>query len=150
MKIIITGATGFLGGWTVASLLNKSFDLTIIRNQKSNIKYRENSQYLLNNLNQECKEVFIDLLDYESVEMLIKNIKPDAIIHMAAVVDIPNPPALLLATKGFVDITSILIVVVGTSTVIFTTNCPSKLPVPRNKISNIFFMTIYLYIKCCI
>ncbi len=91
MKVIITGATGFLGGWLVSDLLKDSFDLTILRYRTSQ-KYqasqensRNNSQYSLKNFDQNCKEVFVDLVDYSSVEKVIKETQADAVIHMAAV-----------------------------------------------------------------
>ena len=48
------------------------------------------------------------------------------IVFMAVLVDIPNSPALHVGSKGFSYITSILIVIVGTSSVIFTTNLPKQ------------------------
>ena len=44
MNIIITGATGLLGGWLVSDLLKESVDLTIIRYRKR-LNY-ENSKTL--------------------------------------------------------------------------------------------------------
>ena len=91
MRVIITGATGFVGGWLVSDLLKDSFDLTIIRyNPKHSYQFsdenpRTNSQYFLKKFDKACKEAFIDLCDYLSVEKIIKETKADAVIHMAAV-----------------------------------------------------------------
>jgi CDP-glucose 4,6-dehydratase len=91
MKIIVTGATGFVGGWLVSDLLKDSFDLTIIRYnpkhsyQSSEENPRTNSQYFIKKFDRKCKEVFIDLCDYLSVEKIIKETQAYAVIHMAAV-----------------------------------------------------------------
>ncbi len=91
MRIIITGATGLLGGWLVSDLLKESYELTIIR-YKQNLNYesskknpRNNCQYLLRDFDKQCKERFIDLSNYESVEKIVRDTQPNAIIHMAAV-----------------------------------------------------------------
>tara|TARA_B100001287_G_C22621478_1_gene500284 strand:- start:92 stop:1093 length:1002 start_codon:yes stop_codon:yes gene_type:complete len=91
MEIIITGATGLLGGWLISDLLESSHNLTIIR-YKPRLKYqssdenpRVNSQYQIKNFHKKCKEVYIDLFDYISVEKIVKETQADAIIHMADV-----------------------------------------------------------------
>lgn len=88
MKTLLTGATGFLGGWLVSDLLDHSFEITVIRNPKSKASYRTDSQYFLKNFTEKCREEFIDLFDYSAVEKIIKEVKPDAVIHMAAVGDV--------------------------------------------------------------
>ena len=91
MKIIITGATGFLGGWLVSDLLQDSHELIILRYkptldyQASQKNPRNYSQYFLKNFDQKCKEIFVDLSSYSSVEKIIKDTNADAVIHMAAV-----------------------------------------------------------------
>ena len=88
MKIILTGATGFLGGWLIPELLNKSFEVTVLRNPKSKISYQSNSQYFIKKFSKYCREEVLNLLDYSAVEKIIKEIKPDVVMHMAAVGDI--------------------------------------------------------------
>jgi len=91
MKVIITGATGLLGGWLVSDLIEESYDVTVIRYvpkinyQASKENPRLKSQYHINNFSQKTKEVFLDLCDFSSVEKMIKEEKADAVIHMAAV-----------------------------------------------------------------
>ena len=88
MKILITGATGFLGGWIVADLLKASADLIVLRNRHSQTSYKDNSQYALKGFDKHCKEVFLDILEYSDVEKLIKQSRPDAVVHLAAVGDV--------------------------------------------------------------
>ena len=85
MKIILTGATGFLGGWLIPRFLDKSFELIVFRNSKTKFNYQSDSQYIIKNYNKFCREEVLNLLDYTEVEKLIKEIKPDVVIHMAAV-----------------------------------------------------------------
>ena len=91
MKVIITGATGLLGGWLVSDLIRESYDVTVI-GYESKIDYQSStenprltSQYAIKNLNKKTKEVFLDLCDFPSVENMIKEEQPDVVIHMAAV-----------------------------------------------------------------
>ena len=88
MKIILTGATGFLGGWLIQRFLDKSFELIVLRSFKTKFNYQSDSQYFIKKYNKFCREITLDLKDYEAVEKLIKEIKPDVVIHMAAVGDI--------------------------------------------------------------
>ena len=88
MKIILTGATGFLGGWLIPKFLDKSFELIVFRTSKTNFNYQSDSQYFIKKYNKFCREEVLNLLDYTAVEKLIKEIKPDVVIHMAAVGDI--------------------------------------------------------------
>ena len=88
MKIILTGATGFLGGWLISELLNKSFEVVVLRSPKGKISYQSNSQYFIKKFSKYCREEVLNLLDYSAVEKIIKEIKPDVVIHMAAVGDI--------------------------------------------------------------
>lgn len=48
-------------------------------------KPRNYCQYLLREFHEQCKEKFIDLSDYESVEKIVRETQPDVIIHMATV-----------------------------------------------------------------
>ena len=87
MKIIITGATGFLGGWLVKHFLEKNIDIIVINNSSRNIKNRV-SQYIIKKYSDECNEKFINLMDSDSINNLVKAEKPDAIFHLAAIGDV--------------------------------------------------------------
>ena len=41
MKIIVTGGTGFLGGWVVSEFLDIGYDVISIRNKDVQAKYRD-------------------------------------------------------------------------------------------------------------
>jgi len=88
MKIILTGATGFLGGWLIPKFLDKSYELIVLRTSQTLIKYQSDPQYFIKEYNKLCREEVLNLLDFTAVEKLIKEIKPDVVIHMAAIGDI--------------------------------------------------------------
>lgn len=88
MKILITGATGFLGGWLVSHFLEQNADVICLRNAKSTLGYRDNSQYFLKDLGSKCLEEFVDISVFDDVNSVIKMHQPDVIIHLAAVGDV--------------------------------------------------------------
>lgn len=88
MKVLITGATGFLGGWLVSHFLEKKAEVICFRNSKSQLSYRKDSQYFINDLGSKCIEEFIDISDFNVVNSAIKKHQPDVIIHLAAVGDV--------------------------------------------------------------
>lgn len=103
MKVLITGATGFLGGWLVSHFLEKSAEVICFRNSKSQLSYRGDSQYFLNDLGSKCTEEFIDICDFDDVNSSIRKHRPDVIIHLAAVGDVSvafNEPKLTYETSS--------------------------------------------------
>lgn len=68
MKILLTGATGFIGRRVHEGLMNASCQIhTISRQPRENIP----------------NEHKLDILDTASVKILIKNLCPDALVHLA-------------------------------------------------------------------
>lgn len=94
--VFISGATGFLGGWLVSSLLEKGYAVTTLLNSHNTLRHNGLSQYHLRSLGKKCTEVRIDLTDLQIVSELVERIKPTVIIHLAAVGDVTicaqNPP----------------------------------------------------------
>ena len=75
-KILVTGATGFVGSRLAASLLKSGFEVALI--------VRENSSYEeIQNIFDKCK-LYIFNGDIESLEFALKNNKPDVVIHCAS------------------------------------------------------------------
>lgn len=87
-KAILTGATGFLGGWLTQHLLEQDFDIVAIMNPRSSANQRESSGYAMLQLEQRCLEERIDITDYGAVEDLVRRHRPEVLIHMAAVGDV--------------------------------------------------------------
>lgn len=76
MKILVTGASGFIGTNMLEDLLQKGYDVLNIDYNKPKIKERSN---LWKN---------IDIRDYEPFEKAVLEFNPDYIIHFAARTDI--------------------------------------------------------------
>ena len=87
-KVLVTGATGFLGGWTVARLLDSGYEVAVCLNARSRSTHRADSSYHRNGLERRCEEFRADLTRYKEVETLLQTAKPDAIVHMAALGDV--------------------------------------------------------------
>ena len=73
-KIIITGASGFIGSNLSRKLLNSKDEINVFIRKESNL-WRLND--IINNLNTH----FVDLSDDEKVWQKIKEIKPDIVFH---------------------------------------------------------------------
>lgn len=87
-RILMTGATGFLGGWLVGHLLRNEHDVHVVRNPAPSIRKDTNSQYDLLQLGARCTEHRIDLMNAQQVDETIAAIMPDVVIHMAAIGDV--------------------------------------------------------------
>ncbi len=75
-KILVTGATGFVGANLVRHFLKKGANISILKRQQSNlwrIKDIINQIFVYN----------ADLLDYARVNKAVKRIRPDVILHAA-------------------------------------------------------------------
>ena len=76
-KILITGATGFIGANLVHHFLKESVNIAVFTRKTSN-KWRIKN--ILNDISEYC----VDLLDESELQKVILNIKPEIIFHTAA------------------------------------------------------------------
>ena len=86
-RVLVTGATGFVGGYLVEKLLDYGADvITIIRD------YRPDSRLLMSFDSDECRVAKGDLCDYRLVERVLNEYEIDTVFHLAAqtVVSIAN------------------------------------------------------------
>tara|TARA_Y100001970_G_scaffold66410_1_gene84819 strand:+ start:18587 stop:19567 length:981 start_codon:yes stop_codon:yes gene_type:complete len=96
-KILITGATGFIGSHLAEICIKKGFSVTSFD--------RYNPEYNLGNLNKskykkDINFIFGDIRDYDSVNKAVKNC--DYVFHLAALIGIPysyNSPLAYLKTN---------------------------------------------------
>ena len=87
-RVLVTGAAGFIGFHTARTLLERGDDVVIIDelNDYYDVKLKQsNLDYLTSNFGDDRVKVFIgDLCDADLVRRVIKETKPDSIIHLAA------------------------------------------------------------------
>lgn len=76
-KILITGATGFIGANLVRHFLKRGAIISIFKRQQSNL-------WRINDILNQILIYDVDLLDYTVVNKAVKRIKPDVILHTAA------------------------------------------------------------------
>lgn len=74
--VLITGATGFVGSCLTRRLVSVDCDLHIIKREQSNI-------WRIKNIFNRVVVHNVDLIDSNSLEKLVKNIKPEIIFHTA-------------------------------------------------------------------
>ncbi len=75
-KVLVTGATGFVGANLVRRLIAEGYEVHILTRKSSN-KWR------LVDILSRLKDHTIDLLEEEKLKDLLNSIKPDAIFHLA-------------------------------------------------------------------
>lgn len=75
-KVLVTGATGFVGSNLVRRLLKEGYNVSILTRKTSN-KWR------LNDILRELEEYKVDLLESDKLKRVIKKIKPHIIFHLA-------------------------------------------------------------------
>ncbi|MFN8791177.1 MAG: NAD-dependent epimerase/dehydratase family protein [Bdellovibrionales bacterium] len=75
MKVLVTGANGFLGSWLTRALVEKGHDVTILVRPSSDLSELEGVSY---------KKAFGDVTDLESLERSFQG--QDGVFHLAGVV----------------------------------------------------------------
>ncbi|MDF2536592.1 MAG: NAD-dependent epimerase/dehydratase [Bacillales bacterium] len=79
MNIIVTGGLGFIGSHIVDRLVHEGFQVNIIDNLSTGN---------MNNLHPKAKLNLMDILDFENLKLIFEEIKPVAIFHLAAQIDV--------------------------------------------------------------
>jgi len=77
MKILITGATGYLGGALIKDLIQKKYSIFAIVRNAHNDKYK---------LHAKVNYIHLDLKNKNNLIMKLKIINPEIIIHLAALI----------------------------------------------------------------
>ncbi len=74
--ILITGSTGFIGSNLTHSLVSKGYEVHLIIREQSNL-------WRLTDIVQKVKIHYSDLLEFDSVRLIVDKIKPKTIFHLA-------------------------------------------------------------------
>lgn len=79
MKVVVTGGLGFIGSHLVDRLISEGYDTYIIDNLTSG---------QLNNLNPAATFYQADILNESQLRKIFNDVKPEALFHMAAQIDV--------------------------------------------------------------
>ncbi|MFB0501418.1 MAG: NAD-dependent epimerase/dehydratase family protein [Candidatus Bathyarchaeia archaeon] len=77
LKVLITGATGFIGSHIVPSLIEQGYEVYSLERYVT-------GRYVLGQ-RRDVKTVFGDLKEYFTIKRILREVQPDAAIHLAAV-----------------------------------------------------------------
>jgi nucleoside-diphosphate-sugar epimerase len=72
-RVLVTGATGFIGKYIIPILLEKGYDIIAVYSGRS--KHIKTSSH--------CEYIATNLLDIAGIENLIRNTKPSYLVHVA-------------------------------------------------------------------
>lgn len=78
MKVLVTGAGGFVGKYMIECLLAHGHEVAVM-----------DRHYMTPHGNQNVKSYKADILDAGSIGEVMKDVKPDAVIHLVAVSNVP-------------------------------------------------------------
>ena len=76
-RVLITGATGFIGSNLTRRLVKEGFDVGIIKREKSDVR-------MLGDFNNKIDAYAVDLQDAQGVSKVVSHFKPEFIFHLAA------------------------------------------------------------------
>jgi len=79
MKILVTGGAGFIGSWVSDAFLEKGHEVVIIDDLSTGKK---------ENLPEDAEFINCDIRNFDNVEKIISDFKPDIIDHHAAQIDV--------------------------------------------------------------
>lgn len=77
LKVLITGATGFIGSHIVPSLIEQGYEVYSLERYVT-------GRYVLGQ-RRDVKTVFGDLKEYFTIKRILREVQPDAVVHLAAV-----------------------------------------------------------------
>jgi UDP-glucose 4-epimerase len=79
MKILVTGGAGFIGSWVSDTFLREGHEVLILDDLSTGKK---------ENLPEKAEFIKCDIRDFDSVENIISDFKPDIVDHHAAQIDV--------------------------------------------------------------
>ena len=79
MRVLVTGGAGFIGSNIVDALISAGHEIAIIDNLSTGKE---------ENINPEASFFHIDITDFEALEGIFQNFKPEIVFHVAAQIDL--------------------------------------------------------------
>ena len=76
-RILVTGASGFIGSNLTRNLIKTEDQVSILMRKKSNL-------WRINDVISECNVHTVDLLDFEEIRNIISKVKPEIVYHSAS------------------------------------------------------------------
>jgi CDP-glucose 4,6-dehydratase len=121
LKVLVTGSTGFKGSWLSHWLLKLNAKVYGIglKPEKDSILFKSL------NLEKKINQYYLDIIDFQNLDKIIKKIKPDIIFHLAA--------QSIVSLSFLEPRKTILTNVIGSTNVLES--------VKRNKIKNLVYIT---------
>ena len=100
MRVLITGANGFLGAHLCEAFLSRGDEVYAVLRRKPNHDRdsRDISKFFMKRINEQVGTVFADLHDFEETRSMIGDIRPDVLIHLAAIGDVTMAGSMPLET----------------------------------------------------
>jgi UDP-glucose 4-epimerase len=77
MKVVVTGGAGFIGSHTVDLLVENGHEVVVIDSKLDKSFHHKNANYFL-----------VDILNKEKISEIFQSFRPEAVIHLAAQVDV--------------------------------------------------------------
>jgi nucleoside-diphosphate-sugar epimerase len=71
-KVLVTGASGFIGRHTIETLVSRGFEVHAVTSKSASVSASE-----------DCHWHVADLVDMSAIRPLVKNIKPSHLLHLA-------------------------------------------------------------------
>jgi CDP-glucose 4,6-dehydratase len=79
MRVLFTGAQGFIGSWVVERLLGEGADVLVLERPRTEL-----SRFRLRGLHERCTPVRADLMDADSLRAALEEHGVQAVFHLAA------------------------------------------------------------------
>ena len=100
MKVLITGANGFLGAHLCEAFLSRGDEVYAVLRRKPNQDRdsRSISKFFIKRINERVGTLFANLHDFEETRSMIADVRPDALIHLAAIGDVTMAGSMPLET----------------------------------------------------
>ena len=82
MRVIVTGGAGFIGSWTVEVIVNNGHEVFVVDDLSTGDPKN------LSRVTGKAEMIMCDVSDFRSVNEIFHRVRPDAVVHLAAIVSV--------------------------------------------------------------